>query len=727
MELAKFIKLLKRRKYILLGIPLFAIAITYFLVRKMPDAYTAKATMATGLVDQSEQFVLDNSKSESQESKINQQFNNIIQMIQLKKVLEQVSYKLMVHDLTSTKPYITNNKLFNELNADAKKHALDVFSQLIKKDSALQPINSDSRGLQKLLVSMGFDAQTIKKKASIYRLNGSDYINVEFESPSAELSGDVANAVIEQSISYYSNIVRKSRSQAVNFLDSILRQKKAVMDNYMLLLKNYKINNRVLNLNEQAKSYYGLLADFETKIEITQKDIAAYKGALENLEAKFDSKDRRYIEGTLVKVNQEIVSIKEDLKRLNNDYITTNFNEKYKAKVDSVKLALEFQINLANDKYVRNPYAVKQNLVLEKIKLDVALDIAVFSLSTLQQELAKLNIRFDKLVPHEAVIQSYEQSVDFASKEYIEILKKYNQTALESTLSIHLKQIEKALPGTKLASKKLLLTVLAGIVSFVLCLVVFFVLFYLDESIATTKELANATDIAVLGFLPQLSNKQIILDKLWLDASKQSIQYKNLLRDTRFEIDTQMEQTKLLMVTSVKNNEGKTIFALSLAYAYSMVNKSVLLIDGNNTNATLTTIAKPQYFLEDLLTNTITITQIKSNNLVDVLGIHASDASLLEISSFKNIQEKLHSLKDAYDIIIVEIPALEYLNKAKEWVNFSDKLMAVFQGNQTITPEKKVYINFLKSIHTQFIGWVLTKSTQEKIVIKKPSRFKIFK
>ncbi len=727
MELAKFIKLLKKRKYILLGVPLFAIVITYFLVRKMPDAYASKATMATGLVDQSDQFVLDNSQSESQESKINQQFSNIIQMMQLKRVLEQISYRLIVHDLKNDKPYLTNNKLFNELNANAKNHALDVFSDLIKQDSSLTPTNNDRIGLQKLLEAMGYDDQSLKKKLSIYRLNASDYINVEFESPSADLSADVANLAIEQSIQYYSNIVKKSRFEAVNFLDSILKQKKAVMDNYMLLLKHYKIDNRVLNLNEQAKSYYGLLADFETKIEITEKDIAAYKGALENIDAKFDPNDRRYMEGALTKVNQEIVNTKETLKRLNNDYITSNFSERYRLKVDSAKVALEFQINQANDKYVRNPYAVKQNLVLEKIKLEIELDISQYSLKTLQQELAKLNTRFDKLVPHEAVIQSYEQSIDFSSKEYIEILKKYNQTALESTMSIHLKQIEKALPGTKLASKKILLTILAGVVSFVLCMVVFFVLFYLDDSITTVKELANATEIPTLGFLPLLNTKLLHLDKLWADNGKHSVQYKSLLRDIRFEVDEEMKQQKLLMVTSIKNNEGKTIFSLSLAYAYSMINKKVLLIDGNNTNAKLTSIASPSYYFEDILNNTVSIAQLQTANNVDVLGIKVSDASLLELSNHENITAKLMVLKNAYDIVIIEIPALEFLNKAKEWISFTDKLVAVFQANQSITPAKKEFVTYLKSLEPSFIGWVITKSTAEKIVIKKPSRFKFFK
>jgi succinoglycan biosynthesis transport protein ExoP len=722
MELPKFIKLLKKRKYVLLGVPLFAIGITYFLVRKMPDAYASKATMATGLVDQSEQFVLDDSKNNDQESKINQQFSNIMQMMQLKRVLEQVSYRLIIHDLSKDTPYVKDNKLFKELNKDAKAHALATFTELYRNNQSLNINIADHRGLKKVLESMGYDDQTLKKKLVIYRSNNSDYVNIEYESPSAELSATICNVECEESIKYYSEIVKKGRQEAVNFLDSILKQKKAVMDNYMSLLKNYKINNRVLNLNEQAKSFYGLLADFETKIELTEKDIASYKGAIENIDAKFNPKERKYMEGALTSIQQEIVHTKDILKQLNDDYITSNFSPKYKAKVDSMSAVLTFQINQANDKYIHNPLAVKQNLALEKVKLEIGLDIAKYSLNTLQQELAKLNLRFDKLVPHEAVIQSYEQSIDFASKEYIEILKKYNQTALESTLSIHLKQIEKALPGPKLASKKMLLMILAGLVSFILCLVVFFVLFYLDDSIGTVKELANKTDITALGYLPLLHHSMLNLQALWDDKSQGSLYYKNRLRDIRYEVDTEIGDHQLLLVTSMKNGEGKTIFTLSLAYAYSIISKKILVIDGNFTNASITDIAKPAYYLEDYLSGKITATNFATGNAVDIIGTYGTDVSLIELSDEKNITEKLAALNAHYDIVLIEIPALENLNKAKEWIAFGDKVVSVFQAHQTITPVTQQFVNYFISLQPKFIGWVLTKTTNDKLKFKKPKK-----
>ena len=83
MELNLFFKLLYRQKFVLLGVPLITVIITYFLVRQLPDVYTSKARIATGLVDDSKKAPDNLNFLLPQESKINQQFNNFIQSIQM--------------------------------------------------------------------------------------------------------------------------------------------------------------------------------------------------------------------------------------------------------------------------------------------------------------------------------------------------------------------------------------------------------------------------------------------------------------------------------------------------------------------------------------------------------------------------------------------------------------------------------------------------------------------
>jgi succinoglycan biosynthesis transport protein ExoP len=72
------------------------------------------------------------------------------------------------------------------------------------------------------------------------------------------------------------------------------------------------------------------------------------------------------------------------------------------------------------------------------------------------------------------------------------------------------------------------------------------------------------------------------LKKLWDVEHRDKMKlFKELIRSIRFEIDQELRGEKVLGITSLGDHEGKTVLAISLAYSYSMINKKVLLIDGN--------------------------------------------------------------------------------------------------------------------------------------------------
>ncbi|WP_204310660.1 hypothetical protein, partial [Escherichia coli] len=81
------------------------------------------ARISTGLVDESQQIL--SSEILSQELKIQQGFSNLIEILRLKKTFDQLSYRLIIHDLTDKKPYRPASKLVKQLNPSARAHALD--------------------------------------------------------------------------------------------------------------------------------------------------------------------------------------------------------------------------------------------------------------------------------------------------------------------------------------------------------------------------------------------------------------------------------------------------------------------------------------------------------------------------------------------------------------------------------------------------------------------------
>src|SRR3989339_457296 len=709
MELQKFLLLLYKRKYILVIVPMIAVFITYFLVRKLPDTFKSRSRISTGLVDQSQQFLEKNSGQD--ENKASQQFSNLIEMNRLKRNFDQVSFHLMVHDLTSNKPFRPQSKLLKEIGPDARAHALEVFKAHIASKQPLSLFDKDQFGINQLLISMGYDEATLQKKVFIYRVNNSDFIDFEYESENPFLSAFVINTLIDEFIDFYSNYIKGNQEKAVNFLDMLMKKKFDSLSAKTRLLRDYKIRNRVLNLNEQAKSLYTQIADFESRLQVAKKDVESFEGAINGIDQKFSPQDRRYLESVVVDINQSVLATRERLRVVTNDLVKSNFDPRIKQKQDSLKALLEQQVLQSTDRLLVSPLANKQLLVQQRFNLEIALDQSRSSIIPLTDELRRLNEKFDMLVPHEALIQNYEGLVDVAGKEYLDIQNRFNQTSLESSMTVQLRQIEMAMPGPAQPSKKLILVALAGIISFIFCLAALFVIFYLDDSIQNATDLANKTNLAVLAYLPYINTSMLDLTNLWKngEGNKVTIAFKNLLRSLRFEIEREMGHKKQLVITSLADGEGKTLISLGLAYAYSMVNKRVLVIDGNFDQPTITATTGTNCYLEDYLKNRITLSEIIKEGRVSVLGNRGGDTSIFEFCDESIVKPKLAFLRDVFDIIIIEAPAMDKLNKSREWIVLADKVVAIFAAGSTIKNGKIQSIEYLNDLGDSFAGWALNK------------------
>lgn len=279
-----------------------------------------------------------------------------------------------------------------------------------------------------------------------------------------------------------------------------------------------------------------------------------------------------------------------------------------------------------------------------------------------------------------------------------------------------------AMPGESQPSKKMLMVAISGVGSFAVMILILFILFYLDDSIQFTEELANKTNFAVLGFLPLIHNSSLLnLNQLWEydNGEPENKFFKNQLRSVRFETDEVLGNCQMLTVTSLGHGEGKTFLSMSLASAYIMVNKKVLLIDGNFGDPAITRLTKTNDYIEDYLTDKSSMPRPSYDNDVTILGNKGMDTSLFEISNEKDIRQKIENLKYNFDIIIIEASPLNSLNLAKEWVSVSEKVVAVFEANKTITKLEQQFLAYLKSQNDKFLGWVFNKARNMDTAAKK--------
>ena len=714
MEGIRFFNILRKHRYTLVIVPVLVMITAFFLTRKLPDVFVSKASLAAGIVKASSQTsILDGTPL--QDSKINQEFGNMIQLMQMKKTYDQVSYMLMLHDLKDKTPFRKPSKLMGYLNDDARRHAIAVYSDLYTKRQPLSLWDADQKGLNDLIVSMGYDYEALSKKMKVYRIENSDFITVEYESESPVLSAFVVNTLCTEFIAYHNFISKETEVNTVNLLNELMTKKRDSLGSGLDSLRNFKINNHLLNLKEQAGALTSQIAEFETKIQMAQKDVDAANTALDKLNAKFTSEDKGVADEKLATINKTVLSITDQINRSQEDLIRTN-DRRYQFRIDSLKSVRDRMIYTSGENFTANPATAKENLVNQRITLELNRDLAQGSIASMQRELTKLKKRFDTLVPKEAIINSYEGNINLASQEYVEIQKKYNQAQMAFNTGKEVKQIEVAMPGAKQPSKKMLLVLVAGIGSFVICLLVLFVLFYLDNSIQFVTELANKTNLRVLGTLPFIQHSSLLnLNQLWATDNNSLTDkiFRDQLRSVRYETELCMEGHHLLAVTSLADGEGKTFMAMCLASAYTMVNKKVLLIDGNFTDNRISQLTNPQYFIEDFLNNKANIPYPTQHTDITIIGNKGMDISLFEINTEQVIVQKLQQLKDAFDIIIVEASSLNTMNKAKEWITVSDKVTAPFEANKTIKGNEKPLVGYLQSLNSKFIGWVMNKQSDK--------------
>jgi succinoglycan biosynthesis transport protein ExoP len=712
MELGNFFKFLWKHKNLLIIIPLVTIIVSFFLVKNLANKYISSAQIATGIVDDSKHLLDADPTGAAKEQSITHEFSNLMEIMKLKTLINQVSYQLILHDLTNKAPFRPHSKLFLSMNANARRHAFEVLTNKFNTMRPLSFYNQDEEGINELLRSMKYDERSLRQDLNIARDEDSDFITVSYESANPQLSAFVVNVLCQQFVDYYTHKVRQNENDAVTYLAKLLKEKQQALNAKTAQLQDYKIKNGILNLEDQSKAINDQMSVYHDRKQQAEREVASYNGALSKIDDRFKPEERKYLEAATSKFNQDVTSSQDQLHALTDKYVRSNFDPKLKPAIDSLSNKLTSQINQTSDKYVNSPLNARDDLVKQKLSLEVTRDLAKYSINAINSSLNQLNNKFSHLVPFDATVKKLNFDIDIASKEYMDVLNKYNQTNLQSTFSINLRQVDPATPDAAEPSKKMLLIALSGAISFIFCVVVLFGIFFFDDSIKTPADLANRTKLPVLGYLNVIEG-EVDFKKLWDVENRDKMKiFKELVRSIRFEIDRELNGKKVIGVTSLDPGEGKTLLSISLAYSYSMINKKVLLIDGNFNNPTISDNVQSQVYLESYFKNTPVKHDALANS-INVVVNQGGEISLLEISDENFIHDRFAEMKDIYDVIIIETPALSSLSQSKEWLMFTDKVVAVFGANKSITKPQLRNIEYLRSINKKFAGWILNRTKAE--------------
>lgn len=712
-DISKLLSYYRRYSWLIVLVPVMAVAITYYFVKDLPDVYEAQAVISTGMTDAA-RYTGSGLANQSRQT-----YSNMMGMVRMKRVIDRVSYRLALHDLENEhEPFRSANPVLKSMSALQKRELISAINQNLANNVPLVPNDTTNKAVFDFISAMGYNYGFLSNNMWVNRHGESDFVGIGFRAEQPALAAFTANMVASEFIQYYENVMFRVGHQSVSTLDSLLKEKQRIMQEKNEQLRDYRVNSGILNSSTHSGMLYQQVSSIETKRSDKLAEIESIQGAIADINRRLNDPNDAHSLSTTVEYNNEIIGLDRQLELANRRYIDNNFQERDKQRVDSLQeVKRRVVANAVATRSFQGPQQSRQTLQQQLVELQMQLSSAKSSIRTIDAGVSSARARYNAMVPTDASLQNYERDAELATSEYMEALNRYNQAGFASNVSTRLSIVELGLPGQASQSKKIVYMGLSGVSGLFLCLSMLTLLCLSNRKINSSAELKHASGIDTVVTLNYIKAKGMNIRCIWDDAKSnpQYELYRDQMRTLRFDLNKEFERGKcgVLAVTSLRMGEGTSFVSGSLAYAFAMTGKKVLLIGedteilhGRNNGGDKT--ERDDSPAEQQFETFLIERKIQTEDLITNLQRNKSNSSILERQDNENLMAGFNLLKEKFDLIIIDVGNFSSVNHVKEWLMFSDVSLAVFEAGRTLDSSTNDYVNYLKQ-YPGFKGWILNK------------------
>lgn len=749
MDIVLLFRVLLRKKWYLILIPIVAGIATFFFTAGMKDVFKSTARLSTGFTAEDEIKVSDDQRFNLRDAEV--KFNNLLQNITSEKVLSLLSYRLIMHDLTSASPFKSLREGEEgriKFTAEEKKRALQTFQAKYDSIALLSSADDFERKLLDLLAQQNYAHWQMKDRIEIKYVKNTDFVTITHATPNRYLSAFVVNALGEEYIRYDNSLRSGRTDRSVAFFENLVSEKKKALDDKTQLLNQYKVNNGVVDFQTESSTKMAQITEYELRKEQLLSDIQRVRLSLASVNKKLSEfgngtanpdNDRATINGNIVRIQEKISELSKQATDEQNR--TGTANAQLQSTIKDLRFQLEVEKQKLNQLGVATIKTSRQDLLDQQEQYQLELQIAEANLANVNSMIGSLRGSVTGSASKEAALTSLESEVTKANEEYLQALDRYNTEKSKSMIQGSSVRIDtKGQPnGYPEFSVRYLLVGLSAIVAFAITLVTIVFIEYIDVRIKNPQQFRKMIrGIPLAGSVNAIDTKNLNLTELFANSNKnQEMEvFKHFLRKLRFEIEA--SKGKVLLVTSTKPGEGKTFIILCVAYLLSLIQKHVLIIDTNFKNNSLTHILlrknqnvrkleqgifikgyigqseKHDMSEEDFASSIIYPTGHRG---ISIIGNNGGNESPSEIFAGRDFGEMIRKLSETYDYIIMEGAALNNYSDTKELIDYTDKVISVFSAESVIKQLDRESIDYLKELNGKFMGAVLNKINTKELAI----------
>lgn len=592
MNLTYFLRLFQRYlKWMLLMATVLA-AVVFFFTRGMPKEYQSETEIFTGIT--SGMSIDDMDGKGVDYFAANNAFDNLIHIIKSRQTLEEVGMRLLAEHLLFDSPSVERISQVSWIQLKGWLHEEKRKELVVAGDTELTYLNllkwhktefySDE-------VRAIFDSKDSPycyksiETVEVSRLQNSDLLRLSYSYNDPAIAQRTLVILNEIFIRMVADIKVAQTNDIVSYFRSQVNMAEQRLNAAEEKLKNFKIENRVINYSEQTKSIAVMKEYMEDEYQKELAAKASAEAAVEKLEVQLSSNKE------LLKYSQNLLVKRQELADINSEIavLEVYLNDEKKL-ADMRNKAEKIKAEMSRDLAIRMEYSRTtegipiRKLLEEWLEYTLALDRANARIGVYEERKAYFYNTYNEFSLIGSTIGKIEREITIEEKNYLELLHSLNLALMRlssETLTSDglLVTVEPYFPLSPLPSKRLLLVALSFILGFILPFVWAMVKDFLDLSIKSGLRLEKLSRSKHIGSVPW--QKLVDSQPLW-NAHEFKSQFLRLIW-SKIELEAKNEQKQPVLVNwmSFHKQEGKTYVAKLLQGEAEKMGVSVLHLQPN--------------------------------------------------------------------------------------------------------------------------------------------------
>lgn len=253
-------------------------------------------------------------------------------------------------------------------------------------------------------------------------------------------------------------------------------------------------------------------------------------------------------------------------------------------------------------------------------------------------------------------------------------------------------------------------------------------LFYIFRfTVKSSTSAGNILDGTIQGVIPyekKRRKKQAAKEALLLNSSLVSMNFAEASRrmESKVEYYMRRQKKKILFVTSIRENEGKSTVAANIALALAEKHKKVLLLDGDFKKPAqakiFACITDAKKSFEKVLRGEIAwrdavVTDEKTGLRELFLSQALMESS--QIMDTSGLEGLIEEMKTEMDYIIIDGSPTAVSTDAELWMNVSDGVLLVVRQDWSDARVINDTVDLIWQISGGFAGFVLNAFREERI------------